>query len=194
MDNPSLPSVFDSVLHIFLHASLLALFVLTLVALWVRAPIAAFTIFLIWTLSFYTLLLILAWFGRPHKSILSTIVYRLRAQPPSQSNVEHLVPSSAPPTPRPLSLSTMDAMVVTDPRGPYMHQPPHRSMLSSPSHEDDYVTATSHGGHRSTENDTDGEEDDDERQRRMEDEMNRRDVFSIVTTAPKRRLWIANPS
>lgn len=77
----------------------------------------------------------------------------------------------------------------TEPRGPYLHQPPYRT-----AHEDDYYS-TSHGGHRSdaTEaEEAESEEDDDTRQRRMEGEMGRRDV-SIVTV-PKRKLWITNPS
>lgn len=190
-----MPSLLDAILHILLHSSILALLVLTLVALWNCAPIAAFAIFLAWAIVFYAILLILAWHGRPRNSILTTIIHRLRVHPPSQLVARQTAACSAPPTPRPLSLAGMEPMVTaSDARGPYIHQPPHRSVLSSPSNEDDYITATSHGGHRSVEGDSDGDENDDERQRRIEDEMNRRDVFSIVTTAPKRRLWIANPS
>lgn len=62
-----------------------------------------------------------------------------------------------------------------------MHQPPYRAIPGQP-------TSIEDAG-----DDEDDEEDEVTRQRRMEDEMGRRDV-SILTTVPKRRLWITNPS
>lgn len=189
--SPRIPAPFKSFLHCLLQMAILTLSIFTLVTLWTRAPIAAFSVFLAWTIIYYAILIILAWHGRPRESILATFIYRLRAKPEPAPTAA----LTAPPTPRSTSLAGMDHMPFpTDPRGPYLHHPPYRSTLAPLSRDEDHITSTSHGGHRSTEEDSDGDEDEDERQRRIEDEMNRRDVFSIVTTAPKRRLWITNPS
>ncbi|KAH7914369.1 hypothetical protein BJ138DRAFT_1123641 [Hygrophoropsis aurantiaca] len=175
-----LPQPFETCLRILFHALVLALCILSLAALWYRATKALFAVFLLWTALFYCSLFALAWNGRPRKSILTSLVARLRAEPPPPAG------SPETPTSRPLSITGAEQYPFpTDTRGPYLHQPLYR-----PAGHDD--VSTSHGP-RSVETDDDDEDVDEEtRQRRIEEEMGRREV-SIVTV-PKRRLWITNPS
>ncbi|KII94622.1 hypothetical protein PLICRDRAFT_148646 [Plicaturopsis crispa FD-325 SS-3] len=184
---PQFPNTSQSVFRIVLHAFLLGLCILSIIALWSSSR-AGFAVFVAWTVVFYITLGVLAWNGRPRVSILTAIVSRLRGQqqpiPPTPA---------APASPRPTSphpQSELSFPFPTDNRGPYLHQPAFRATVSD-GHDD---TPYAHGGPRSVETDADDDddEDDDTRQRRMEEEMGRRDV-SIVTV-PKRRLWITNPS
>ena len=154
-------------------------------ALFQRGPIAAFAVFLAWTLAFYGLLIGLSWNGRPRKSILSVIFSRLRAEPARFSPVPR---AGSPAGSRPLSMNESVAVPFpSDGRGPYHHhQPPYRAASAGLDH--DYPMATTLGH----DVDDDDEEDEDTRQRRIEEELNRRDV-SIVTV-PKRRLYLLNPT
>lgn len=175
-----LPPPFELSIRIFFHMLVLALCVLSLVALWYRAPIPLFTVFLLWTFIFYISLFVLAWHGRPGKSLLTTLAARLRGPPPQPA------PSPGTPTSRPLSMTGTDQYPFpTDTRGPYLHQPLYRAT----GHDD---VSTSQGPRSVQTDDDDDDIDEDSRQRRIEEEMGRREV-SIVTV-PKRRLWITNPS
>lgn len=165
-------------LRVVSHILILALSVFCFVALWSPTSRVGFVVFLIWTLTFYVLLLLCAWYGRPRQSILSMFIFRLCASP-----------SPAPrPTPSSLPLSiTEQYPFPTDTRGPYVHhQPPFRAVGTD-------EASTAHGVIRSAENGDDGDDDTDEdiRQRRIEDEMARRDV-SIITV-PRKKLRITNP-
>ncbi|KAH0839762.1 hypothetical protein J3R83DRAFT_704 [Lanmaoa asiatica] len=175
-----LPLPFELSLRIFFHMLVFALCVLSVVALWYRAPMSLFAVFLLWTVIFYISLFALAWHGRPGKSLLTTLAARVRGPLPQ--------PAASPgtPTSRPLSMTGTDQYPFpTDARGPYLHQPLYRAT----GHDD---VSTSQGP-RSVETDDDDDDiDEDTRQRRIEEEMGRREV-SIVTV-PKRRLWITNPS
>lgn len=175
-----LPPPFELILRISFHLLVLALCVLSLVALWYRAPTSLFAVFLLWSVIFYISLFALAWHGRPRKSLLTTLVARVRGLPPQSAA------SPGTPTSRPLSMTGTDQHPFpTDTRGPYLHQP----LFRATGHDD--VSASL--GPRSVETDEDeGDIDEDTRQRRIEEEMGRREV-SIVTV-PKRRLWITNPS
>ncbi|KAI0775932.1 hypothetical protein BD413DRAFT_602462 [Trametes elegans] len=171
-EHPVLPSPFEGFIHVFFHALLLALTILSLVALWQHGPRPAFGVFVAWAVVFYSILFALAWNGYPRESILTVIFSRLRAEPVAFS------PSVAVPFP-------------SDGRGPYQHhQPPYRATLAA---EHDYPPSSlSHHGHGVPDVDDDDEEDEDTRQRRIEEELSRRDV-SIVTV-PKRRLYVLNPN
>lgn len=174
-DRPILPSKVHSFIHTLLHCFILGLSVVTLVALWQRAPKAAFVVFLIWTLAFYAISFFLAWRGIPRESILTVLLTSIKyhdRQP---------VPPSTPPS-RPLSTAANEQFPVpADSRSPYVyHQTPYRRAMSTA--EEDYLSSSGHAP----------DEDEDEEQRRIEQEMERRDV-SIITV-PKRKLWIANPS
>lgn len=171
---PELPHALDIFLRIIFHTSLLAICGLTLTALWSHKT--GFAVFLAWTLAFYVLLFICAWYGRSRHSTLTVMISRLRARP-----------SHAAQPPTHLPLSAVDQYPLqADARGPYVHhQPPYRALGT-----DD--VSTSNGDPRSVENDDDDdEEDEDARQRIIEDEMARREV-SIITV-PRRKLWITNP-
>lgn len=188
-EHPVLPTPFEGFIHVLFHALLLALSVLSLVALWMRGPKAAFGVFLAWVVAFYVILTILAWNGYPRQSILSVIFTRLRAEPVAFSPVPR---TGSPSGSRPMS--THESVAVpfpTDGRGPYQHhQPPYRATLGA---EPDYpmsLTAHSHGHDADVDDDEDIDED--TRQRRIEEELSRRDV-SIVTV-PKRRLYVLNPN
>ncbi|KAI6119358.1 hypothetical protein EDD16DRAFT_1692669 [Pisolithus croceorrhizus] len=135
----------------------------------------------VWTLLFYIMLFVLAWRGRPAKSLLTTVVVRLRAEPSHAA-----VPPSSPGS-RPLSMAgTEQYLFPTDARGPYLHHPPYRAAPP-----DDFSMTLM--GPRSVETDDDDDDiDEATRQRQIEEEMGRREV-SIVTV-PKRRLWVTNPS
>jgi len=173
-----MPHLFDAILRGLFHALLLGLCILTLSALWSRAPKAIFVVFLVWVVAFYTSLFMFSWRGRPQKSILTALISRLCVSTPEP-------PSSIFPS---ISAGADQFPFPTDSRSPYVHQPPYRAALSG--HDDVF---NPHGGSRSVETDDyDEDEDEDTRQRRIEDEMGRRDVNII--TVPKRRLLIANPS
>ncbi|KAH9900004.1 hypothetical protein C8Q73DRAFT_639450 [Cubamyces lactineus] len=182
--HPVLPTPFEGFVHVLFHALLLALSVLSLIALWQRGPRAVFGVYLAWTVAFYIVLLSLAWNGYPRESILTVILSRLRADPVAFSPVPR---GGSPSGSRPMS--TIESVAVPFPsegRGPYHHhQPPYRAALSA---EHDYPTSLSHGH----EVDDDEEVDEDTRQRRIEEELSRREV-SIVTV-PKRRLYVLNPN
>ncbi|KAH9853616.1 hypothetical protein C2E23DRAFT_916420 [Lenzites betulinus] len=190
VEHPVLPPPFQGFIHVLFHALLLALSVLSLVALWMRGPKPAFGVFLAWTVAFYTILVTLAWKGYPRKSILSVIFSRLRAEPVAFSPVPR---GGSPAGSRPMSTTGSVAVPFpSDNRGPYQHhQPPYRATLSA---EPDYPMSHAHShGHGSHDvDDDDDEEDEDTRQRRIEEELSRRDV-SIVTV-PKRRLYVLNPN
>ncbi|KZT12572.1 uncharacterized protein LAESUDRAFT_5846 [Laetiporus sulphureus 93-53] len=178
---PEMPSTVDGILHILFHILLLGLCILSLVALYLRAPLAGFIIFLIGTVVFYIFLIALSWCGKPRKSVLSAVIARLRGVP---THPQHS-PSNASPS-RATSTVGLEVPCVEN-RGPYQHhQPPFRTTMSVGL--DDY--ATSHG-HGTTEVEEEDEEDEDTRQHRIEEEMSRRDV-SIVTV-PKRKLFLTNP-
>ncbi|OJT10155.1 hypothetical protein TRAPUB_13260 [Trametes pubescens] len=188
-EHPVLPTPFEGFIHVLFHALLLALSVLSLVALWMRGPKAAFGVFLAWAVAFYTILITLAWNGYPRQSILSVIFSRLRAEPVAFSPVPR---GGSPSGSRPMSTAEPDAVPFpSENRGPYQHhQPPYRATLSA---EPDYPMSLSHShGHGSPDVDEEDDEDEDTRQRRIEDELSRRDV-SIVTV-PKRRLYVLNPN
>ncbi|KAG2141689.1 uncharacterized protein EDB93DRAFT_1089266 [Suillus bovinus] len=176
-----LPSSFEICLRALFHTLVLALCILSLIALWNRAHLALFGTFLLWTFIFYICLFALAWHGRPRRSTLTYLIARFRAEPP---------PAVSPgtPTSRPLSVVGNEQYPFpTDTRGPYLHEPPYRAVRA---HDD---VSTTVGGPRSVETDYDEDDVDEEtRQRRIEEEMGRREV-SIVTV-PKRKLWITNPS
>ncbi|KAF8450702.1 hypothetical protein L210DRAFT_3521072 [Boletus edulis BED1] len=174
-----LPSPFELSIRIFSHMLVFALCSLSLVALWYHAPMSLFAVFLLWTAIFYISLFALAWHGRPRKSLLTTLVARVRGPPPQPA------PSPGTPTSRPLSIGTDQYPFPTDTRGPYLHQPLYRAT----GHDD---VSTSQGPRSVDTDDDDDDIDEDTRQRRIEEEMGRREV-SIVTV-PKRRLWITNPS
>ncbi|KIL70075.1 hypothetical protein M378DRAFT_156128 [Amanita muscaria Koide BX008] len=165
------PSYLDSVIHIFLQASLLGISVVSLYALWSRGYNAWFIIVLVWTVLFYAVIFAFSWFGRPEKSMLSATLRRLRggAVVSMASDKEELGSQHYPPT---------------SPRGPYFHQPPYRAATREELAQARPISLTT--------DDEDDHIDEDTRQRMIEEEMERRDV-SIVTV-PRRRLLVANPS
>ncbi|KAI0036714.1 hypothetical protein K488DRAFT_81712 [Vararia minispora EC-137] len=163
-------------LHLLLHVLVLALSAFALVALWERAPPAAFAVFLVWTVALYVVLIALALRGRPRDSALTVLLNRLRGErAPS-----HYAAAATPTPSRPLS--------PTEVRGPYLHQPLYRPTLDDEYRAPFPPSRTGHGVPDEAESD----EDEDTRQRRIEEEMQRREV-SIVTV-PKRKLWVTNPS
>lgn len=178
-----MPFATDILLHTALHALLLALTVLSLVALWQRGPLAVFAVFLALFAALYGVYIVLAWHGRPANSALTVLFARVRDDGGY---------TPAPATPMPVDSRPLSPAATGFSSGPYLNSPPFRSAALQ--EEDGYVA--SRNGHLSTEAEGDegGETDEDEdtRQRRIEDEMARRDV-SIVTV-PKRKLWVANPS
>jgi len=177
----------DVALHTLFHLFLLANCIISLVALFSRAPLAAFAVFLVWTLASYIALFLLAWNGRPRRSILVNVVTSFRA--PSS----HIVtsPTSPPGSPTDEHGGSPFFHIPTPGGSPYIyHQPPWRRAVSP---EEDRATRTSHGGRHTVETDEpEDDEDDDDRQRHMEEELMRRDVN--IVTVPRRKLWITNPS
>lgn len=183
---PEMPGAVDSVLHILFHAVLLGLCGLTLSALWLRAPVAAFAVFLVWTVVMYAAIFMFSWYGRPRISILSAFISRLRGVSPHTAQPVPTTPTQS----RSLSASGSEYPFPTDGRGPYLHhQPPFRTTLSA-GLDHEYPGSMSHE-HGMTDVDDDDNEDEDARQRRIEEEMSRRDV-SIVTV-PRRKLFLTNP-
>ncbi|THH19762.1 hypothetical protein EW146_g1458 [Bondarzewia mesenterica] len=179
---PVMPPMTEIFLHTLFHVLVLALCVLSLIALWNRAPKATFGVFLAWTLACYAVIIIMAWKGQPRDSALTVLLGRLRGD-----GQLHRANTATPSPSRPLSTVGTDQFPFpVDSRGPYLQQPPFRT-----AHEDDFYS-NSHGAPLSSEDEPGSDEDEDLRQRRIEGEMDRRDV-SIVTV-PKRRLWITNPS
>src|ERR1041384_5055317 len=71
--NPILPfpSLSITLLHTLIQAALLGMNIITLLALWNRAPKAAFAVFLVWTLAIYITILFFASRRQPSKSILT---------------------------------------------------------------------------------------------------------------------------
>ncbi|KAI0080895.1 hypothetical protein K474DRAFT_1704432 [Panus rudis PR-1116 ss-1] len=185
LDPARMPPAFDAFVHVLLHALLLGLCILSLIALWQRAPKAAFGVFLAWTVVFYVIIFVLASRGIPKESVLSVTISRLRGDPA----IPHTrVPSHSPS--RPLSDYGVDAVPFPiESRSPYQyHQPPYRAT----SQEHDYMGyPASSQGHDALGVDDYGDEDDETRQRRIEEEMSRREV-SIVTV-PRRKLFLTNP-
>ncbi|KZV76045.1 hypothetical protein PENSPDRAFT_727607 [Peniophora sp. CONT] len=183
MQAPSMPPATEILLHSALHASLLALTVLSLVAFWQRGQIVAFAIFLALTVVLYGVFIALAWYGRPANSTLTVFLARVRGDGGY---------TPAPATPMPGDSRPLSPAVQGSGSGPYLNSPPFRSAALQ--EEDGYVA--SRHDHLSAEaegdEDADTDEDEDSRQRRIEDEMARREV-SIVTV-PRRKLWVANPT
>ena len=176
--HPTMPSPLESLTHILLHAFLIALSIVALIALWSRAPIATFAVFLAWTVCCYLAILALAWCGVPRESILSVVFFRLRSSPPPPGRLGTS-------TPHPPSSVGLDAIPFpAEGHGVYQNQPLYRA-----AHDSEYPTSLSHTGH-GIDDDPDDDEDDDTRQRRIEEEMSRRNV-SIVTTL-KRPLVVVN--
>ncbi|KAJ3769522.1 hypothetical protein FB446DRAFT_747720 [Lentinula raphanica] len=172
---PQMPDSKDIVLHILLQSLILGLIIISLVKLW-PSSLVGFIVFLVWTIAFYFAFVVLAWNGKPNTSILAVILARLRAEPGTHAS-QYLASQSPP-------LSAPDHYAFPQGSGPYYHEPPFQVAAS---------TDLSHGGPRSMETDDDDEEDEDSRQQRIESEMDRREVVT-VTTVPRRKLWIANPS
>ena len=179
------PSLLEVAFRITFQALLLALCTLCLVQLWLRGPVTGFVVFLVWTVGFYIAFAVLAWQGRPRRSILTVTLSRLRARPHPHQEIPPLQPDS-----RPISSATPEPSIpfTPDSRGPYLHSPPFRAVQE----DESYDLMSTGRQHEDGEDDPDDDEDEETRQQRMEGEMNRRDV-SIVTV-PKRKLWIANPS
>lgn len=177
LQQPIIPAKEEIALRILMHVLILGLCILSLVELWKRATRGLFVAFLIWTLSFYMILVILSWNGRPRYSTLTVFLCNIRRTGPNTS-----APIGTPNASRPISMAGTDPF--QEPRNPYLHQP-----LCYPAEDD--LHSSSYAGLRS-EPEEESDEDEETRQRRIEDEMGRRDV-SIVTV-PKRKLWVANPS
>ncbi|KAJ4478048.1 hypothetical protein J3R30DRAFT_3888162 [Lentinula aciculospora] len=173
---PQMPDTQGILLHILLQSFILGLIIISIIKLW-SSSLAGFIVFLIWTVAFYIALAVLAWNGKPNTSILTVVLARLRAKPAIQSSQE-LNQYMASQTP----LSAPDHYAFPQGSGPYYHEPPFQAAS----------TDLSHGGPRSMETDDD-EEDEDARQQRIEGEMDRREIVT-VTTVPRRKLWVANPS
>lgn len=172
-------SIPEILLRTLLHISILGLSIISLAILWSRAPRAAFAVFLAWTVSFYVLTLILAWRNSPPNSILSILFTRLRPEVPTETS----------PTAGPVQSPAQDDPVPFPTQGPYLHQPPYRTAYTV----DDGSTHGNAEPRAVDPDDDDDEEDEHASQTRIEEEMGRRDV-SIVTSVPKRKLWITNPS
>ena len=182
---PLIPPKGEIILHILMHALIMAGCIFCLVELWNRAPIAPFAAFLVWTISFYTFLIVMAWNGRPQRSALTVILGHIRGKNNNVQPISAPIAIATTPGPsRPISTAGTDQFPFPqEPRSPYLHQP-----LFHTAAED----TTSYAALRSETEELESDEDEDTRQRRIEDEMARRDV-SIVTV-PKRKLWVANPS
>jgi len=171
----------DVTLHTLLHAFLLANCIFTLVAIFTRAPTVAFVVFLVWTVAFYVVLIVLAWNGRPRGSIMVYAIARFLPAPTPSHAASPMSPVGGSPTDERTSPFSH-----TPGGSPYIfHQPLWRTAVSP---ED----ATRAGLHTIEAVSPDDDEDDDDRQRHMEEELERRDVN--IVTVPRKKLWIANPS
>ena len=169
-------------LRALMHILILALCTLSLVELWNRASKGIFAAFLIWTVVFYVILVVLSWNGRPRYSTLTAVLFSIRGARRLTSG-----PIGTPSASRPISMAGTDQFPFPqEVRSPYLHQP-----LFHAAPEDD-LTSASYAGLRSEPEELESDEDEETRQRRIEDEIGRRDV-SIVTV-PKRKLWVVNPS
>ncbi|KAI0254745.1 hypothetical protein BJV78DRAFT_1279851 [Lactifluus subvellereus] len=182
VQRPLIPRKEEIVLRTVMHALILALCILSLLELWHRAPLGLFAAFLVWTVAFYVIIIILSWSGRPRYSILTVLLGRIRGDSRFIAGS-----TSTPSASRPISTAGTDQFPFPQElRSPYLHQP-----LFHTAAEDDLHSA-SYAGLRSEPEENSSDEDEETRQRRMEDEIARRDV-SIVTV-PKRKLWVVNPS
>lgn len=179
-----IPSPLDIVIHVLFHAFLLGLCVISLVALWSRAPRASFAVFLAWTVVFYALLFMFAWNGRPEQSVLTVLFTRLRAEPLPIHDPSVFADPLPPPT-----ATDEQFPFPTTPRSPYVHHQPQFSVAHTGTGVDEMSVLQP----RSVETDEEDDDVDDEtRQRQIEEEMERRDVH--IVTVPKRKLRITNPS
>ncbi|KAL1689319.1 hypothetical protein GGG16DRAFT_115145 [Schizophyllum commune] len=179
---PEYPAPGEIATHLLFHAALLAVSALCLVALYLRAPVWSFAVFLVWVVGFYAAMLVLAWRGMPPRSTLTAVVYRLRGKPIPPRDTSTI--ASAPigesgQYPFPTNVGSVAG------RSPYVHTPTAYRATNDDGTSSHPLSADGHY-------DDDEDEDEDVQQRRMEEELDRRDV-SIVTV-PKRRLWVANPS
>src|SRR5487761_930524 len=68
LQRPLIPTKDEIVLRALMHILILALCTLSLVELWNRASKGIFAAFLIWTVVFYVILVVLSWNGRPRYS------------------------------------------------------------------------------------------------------------------------------
>lgn len=163
------PKILVMILHTLIQISIFGLSVVTLMILWSRASRALFVIFLTWVVTYYVVMIVLAWKRYPTTSVLTASLWSLRGH---DNNLDSKDNRNTPPT---------------NNEGPYTyHRPPYRLSTNA---DESYAHAAP------TSVETDGNDDDideDTRQRVIEEEMERRDV-SIVTV-PRRKLWIANPS
>ncbi|TFK28754.1 hypothetical protein FA15DRAFT_664799 [Coprinopsis marcescibilis] len=165
------PSLLDMATYVLLQIGFLGLNATTLIALWDRASTAIFVVALVWVLAIYALIIFVSKRLPPEAYLLSKLKGRAVPGPTG----------SGPFVPAPTSPAAADT-IPPSAHGPYMHQPPYlRTVPIDPAQfSDDPV-------------DDEDDIDDETCQRMIEEEMDRRDV-SIVTTVPKRKLWVANPS
>ncbi|EIN10748.1 hypothetical protein PUNSTDRAFT_142689 [Punctularia strigosozonata HHB-11173 SS5] len=186
-----MPGSLTAVFHVVLHATILALCVLSLLALHDQDFTAPFAIFLVYVIVFYSAIFLLAWKGRPRHSVLVVLIGRLRG-----------VPATIPPPPPSGPVPPTDQDQYTYPGStppaqlsPYIHQPPYHQAIGDTA-EDESVAFHSSRQPLSMQTSDDDDDDDDEstRQRRIEEEINGRDVNIVHVTVPKRRLWVTNPS
>ena len=89
LQQPLIPAKEEIAIRILTHVLMLGLCILSLVELWKRAPRGLFVAFLIWTVSFYIILVILAWYGRPRYSTLTVLLCNIRGTGQSTSACAH---------------------------------------------------------------------------------------------------------
>lgn len=160
LGQPIMPNALDSLIHLLLHAFLLALCILSIIALWQRANVATFAVFLVWTVCFYLFIFALAWNGIPSESILTVIISRLKNTPP-------------PPEAPPVAQGGVPFPRAGTP-GPYQNHPAYRT-----AHDHEYPASSTHGGM------TVEDDDDDD----AEESMNRREV-ALVTVPKRRLVLV----
>ncbi|KAF8076371.1 hypothetical protein FPV67DRAFT_1664652 [Lyophyllum atratum] len=145
--HPDLPSVLEMTLHVIVQTLFLGMSIFTMIALWSRAPKAAFAVFLVWTVVFYSVMVAYAWHLQPDRSMLSVICSQWGPKPQDVSIPTTRSDSTAEPPP-----------------GPYVHhQPPYRA-ASGP---DD--ASFSQAAPQSAKDDQDDDIDEHTRQRMIED-------------------------
>jgi hypothetical protein len=179
-----MPRPLESVFHVALHGTILAMCILSLVALHQQNFTAPFIVFLVYAIIFYLVIFLLAWNGRPRSSILVVLIARLRGMPAAIS----------PAASGPISSTELDqyAFPHTTAQGqhsPYIHQPSYHQAPADTA-EDESIAFHSGRGPLSMQTSDDDDDDDDEstRQRRIEEEINGRDVNIVHVTVPKRKL------